>query len=270
MVSVAVYRLFFHPLRAFPGPISYRISVFPRAYHSVAGDLPFHVGKLHEQYGPIVRISPHELAFSDPQAWKDIYGHRGAGQEEFPKYAKFYRPLGNMPPSIISVASREEHGLIRRQVAHGFSDRSLRGQEPIIGAYVNLLIKRLHANAEGGTEPLNMRNWLNWATFDIIGDLGFGSSFGCLESSGYHPWVSLITDTIRTGARLGALRAVGLGFLVQFLGKFGFLKKRDAHRALVNEKLEQRLELGAERPDFVEGLIKEKDGFVSYPGGYRL
>lgn len=33
---------------------------------------------LHEEYGPVVRIAPDELAFAGPDAWKDIYGtHNG-------------------------------------------------------------------------------------------------------------------------------------------------------------------------------------------------
>ncbi|KAH6647193.1 cytochrome P450 [Truncatella angustata] len=257
-VCLAIYRVLLHPLRAFPGPISHRVSNFPRAFQSTRGELGFHVADLHRKYGPVVRLGPNELAFSDPQAWKDIYGHRTPGQEEFPKYLKFYKPFDDMPSSVIS-ADRNEHSALRRQLAHGFSERSMRGQEPIIGEYVDLLIQKLRANCEGGTKPLNMRNWLNWATFDIVGDLGFGSPFGCLDSSDYHPWVRLITDNIKQGALLNALQSVGGRPIVQFLKNQGLLKRRDQHQALVKEKLAQRMELGVERPDLIEGLIHKKE-----------
>ncbi|KAI1849772.1 hypothetical protein JX265_008110 [Neoarthrinium moseri] len=249
-----VYNVLFHPLRSFPGPISHRISNVPRAIQMMRGHLPFHVADLHREYGPVVRIAPDELAFSDPQAWKDIYGHRAPGQEEFAKHKGFYRPFDAMPTSIISDP-REEHSAVRRQLAHGFSDRSMRGQEPIIGEYVDLLVQRLHANAEGGKKAVNMREWLNWTTFDIIGDLGFGSSFGMLASSDYHPWVKLIVQTVKQSGQLQALINVGLRPVVQFLSRNGFLKSRDEHRALVRNKLSQRIEMGAERPDLIEGLI---------------
>lgn len=261
-MSLTVYRLFLHPLRSFPGPLSHRVSNVPRAIYGLRGLLGFHVYDLHRKYGPVVRIGVDELAFADVQAWKDIYGHRAPGEEEFPKADKFYRPFDGMPTSIIS-AGRDEHGALRRQLAHGFSDRSMRGQEPIIGEYVDLLIQRLHTNCEGGQKPVNMRNWLNWTTFDIIGDLGFGSPFGCLDSSDYHPWVRLITDTIKQGALLGALQVVGGRPIVQFLKNNGFLKRRDQHQALVKEKVAQRMELGAERPDLIEGLISKKEELVS-------
>jgi cytochrome P450 len=209
-----------------------------------------------------VRLSPNELIFGDPQAWKDIYGHRAPGQEEFPKDQKVYRPLGNVPASIIS-ADRDMHGLIRRQLAHGFSDRSMREQAPIIGGYVDLLIRRLRENTDGGKNTLDMREWLNWATFDIIGDLGFGDSFGCLEKSDYHPWVKIITQSIKTGIVIQALSTLGLKPLANLFISSGLAKSRDQHRQLVDEKLKQRMELSVERPDFIEGLIKKKDEWVS-------
>lgn len=59
-------------------------------------------------------------------------------------------------PVTLFIAPREEHGRLRRQMAHGFSDKAMRLQEPIITEYVNLLLKRLHENAAGGTKPVGM------------------------------------------------------------------------------------------------------------------
>jgi hypothetical protein len=41
---------------------------------------------------------------------------------------------------------------------------------------------------------------LQFFTFDVMGDLVFGESFGCLDSSDYHPWVKLIFDSVKLGA----------------------------------------------------------------------
>lgn len=102
-----------------------------------------------------MRIAPDELAFSDPRAWKDIMGHRSSGEPEFGKPNRLYRVLKDMPTTLIS-APREEHGRLRRQLAHGFSDRSLREQQPIIKKYVDLLVRRLYENCEGGSKSVDM------------------------------------------------------------------------------------------------------------------
>lgn len=119
------------------------------------GRLPFDILDLHRQYGTVVRIAPNELVFADARAWRDIMGHRAAGELEMEKADQMYRTLKNQPVTLIN-AGREEHGRVRRQLAHGFSERSMREQQPIILGYINLLIRRLHENCTGGTAKLDM------------------------------------------------------------------------------------------------------------------
>ncbi|RYP29493.1 hypothetical protein DL767_006683 [Monosporascus sp. MG133] len=258
-VGYALYNLFLHPLRKIPGPISHRMSNAPRAYYNLRGKLSFHVADLHAKYGNVVRIGPDTLAFLSPEAWKDIYGHKAHGEQEFPKYQPGYRPVESMLKSIIHV-DREEHAFLRRQLAHGFSERSMHGQEPIIGAYVDKLIERLRENAVAGKNPLNMREWLNWTTFDVIGDLAFGSPFGLLEDSKYHPWVDLAIGFFQQTSFLVSLRMIGATHLLNFLAKYaGGISKRQEHVKLTEEKVKQRMELGAERPDFIEGFLQKKE-----------
>ncbi|KAI1799559.1 putative cytochrome P450 [Daldinia bambusicola] len=257
VVGKIFYNIFLHPLRSFPGPFLWKISPIFRHYRLAQGDLPIYMKELHAKYGPIVRITPYELAFSDPQAWKDIYGHRHNGELEFPKYDGFYRAVDNMPRGIIN-SFRDEHSLLRRQLSHSFSDRSMQLQEPIIGSYVDLLIRRLQEQCADGSVPLNMREWLNWTTFDVIGDLGFGSAFGCLDKSDYHPWVKLITNSFRQTAFMMILSDLRLKAVIRMILKLKKLAITD-NQALVREKLRQRIESGVERPDFVEGLIKQQD-----------
>lgn len=72
-------------------------------------------------------------------------------------------------------------------------------QEPVISQYVSLLMQHLTDAAHKG-EPIDIVKFLNFTTFDIIGDLAFNESFQCLESNDYHPWVMNIFKGIRGGA----------------------------------------------------------------------
>lgn len=139
------------------------------------GTLPFDMLGLHKRYGPVVRVAPNELAFSDPRAWRDIMGHRGGGEaaQDMEKSRTFYRPVEDIPTDIVN-AGREEHALLRRTMAHGFSDRSMREQQPLIKGYIDLLIRRLRENGDGGRRALDLAAWYNYTTFDVIGDLAFG------------------------------------------------------------------------------------------------
>lgn len=216
------------------------------------------MAELHKRYGPAVRIAPNELVFSSPQAWRDIYGHKKAGEDEFPKYDGFYKILGSTVPTSLISSSREEHGLLRRQMSHGFSDRAMREQEPLIGTYVDLLISRLKDAARKNSKQ-DLREWYNYTTFDIIGDLSFGvdGGFGCLENSDYHPWVRLITRTIRQTAMIQSLPRLGLGQLLVWANQLKILAENE-NNAIVYEKVAQRMQSG-ERPDFLEGLLRKKE-----------
>lgn len=138
---------------------------------------------MFDKYGPVVRIAPDELAYADATAWKDIAGHNPKGEENG-KWEPFYRPVPDMPRDIIS-SDRYTHGALRRQLAHGFSDRSMREQEPIIKSYVDLLMQRLKENCNQGQTPQDMAQWFNFTTFDVSKDAVHRNSWRCAKLSFY-------------------------------------------------------------------------------------
>ena len=73
-----IYRLYFHPLSKYPGPLLARISPLPIIIALVRGRLPFFVKNAHDKYGSIVRIMPNELSFDEEPAWKVGYFHGNA------------------------------------------------------------------------------------------------------------------------------------------------------------------------------------------------
>ncbi|POS74665.1 benzoate 4-monooxygenase cytochrome P450 [Diaporthe helianthi] len=308
LVSVVLrcfYNLFLHPLRRFPGPIAHRASVLPIAVRVALGRWTTELLPLTEKFGPVVRVSPNELVFTDPEAWfvflgpaqvlhypseddlgarsetlanipyrKDVYGYQNGALskgEEFPKAPSFYRNRG-VPPSIVSE-TRENHALLRRQMSPGFSDRSLREQEKIVKGYVDLLIRRLQercAAAQGGDEQgtkteagggggdggsssesrtaVDMRLWFNYATFDIIGDLAFGESFGCLEHGRTADRVSSIEMGLKAQGLNYALKLLGMERLVKWLVRSRAKFRRDNDR-LTTAVLKRRMALETERHD---------------------
>ena len=260
IVGNFLYNIFLHPLRSFPGPLLHRASRIPYCVSALRGTLTFDVLDLHKEYGSVVRVAPDELAFADSSAWKDIMGHRSGGQE-MGKWQPFTRPVETMPTDIIN-ADREEHSRLRRQLAHGFSDKSMREQQPIIRKYIDLLIQRLHENCDGG-KPLNIAAWYNYTTFDVIGDLSFGEPFGCLEESDYHPWVKMIFEMARMGTVAQSLGHYPLLKKVVFsLVPKSIIRKTEEHMAYTKAKVKKRIDLGKERPDLIEGLLKKTEEWV--------
>lgn len=121
--------------------------------------MPKDILRLHNKYGPIVRIAPGELSYVSPIAWKQIYGHRSSGQAELSKDKKYHAGYGR-EQSLLN-ADREYHSELRKLLAHGFSDKALRDQETIIQQYVNLLMTKLHEHGQNGAVALDLVKWYN-------------------------------------------------------------------------------------------------------------
>ncbi|EQL00245.1 cytochrome P450 3A17 [Ophiocordyceps sinensis CO18] len=192
-VAQAVYRVWFHPLSKFPGPLLLSLTALPAAYSNfVEGTWVRRVPKLHQKYGPAVRIGPNHVSLDGSIGWPEVFGRRPGGKAEFQKQPPIFKD--DHEPLI--TASHQNHRRQRRQLGHAFSDAALAQQESIISKYVDMMLDRLSSRAQEG-ETVNIVEWLNFATFDIIGDLVFSESFSCLENNGYHPWIMSIFHGIQ-------------------------------------------------------------------------
>jgi cytochrome P450 len=134
--------------------------------------------------GPIVRIAPNELSFTDPSAWKDIYSSH-PGQPNFPRDAVDSRFDPVEDTGVLStdmlVADEPNHARQRRTLSHAFSVKALKGQEALITEFVDLLIQKVKDEVAQG-KIVDMNKWYNYFTFDVIGELAFGESFGCMAT----------------------------------------------------------------------------------------
>jgi cytochrome P450 len=253
-IVITIYNLFFHPLAKVPGPKLYAISSLPFINRLIRGQWPFILKNLHDKYGPVVRFTQNDVSFVSSSAWKDIYGHKKAGQLSFDKDKRLYRGS----PGIL-VSDDADHSRIRRLLAHAFSEKALRGQEDIMKHYIALLITKLKNEAtEGNT--VDMVNWYNFTTFDLIGDLAFGESFGCLESGGYHPWVAMIFGGFRLANYNQALKRLPrLAPFVSWLIPQKLLRHQREHMTLSFEKAKKRAETGGpDRQDFMSYMVRTK------------
>ncbi|KAF5531048.1 cytochrome P450 [Fusarium mexicanum] len=237
----------------FPGPVHMRASVFPYLYKELVGTLSDDILDLHRHYGEVVRVAPHELAFANTKAWDDIYNQKPS----FGRDARFYSSADKHLASV----DREKGDMVRRALQPGFSERSRRAQEPIIMTHIDLMIRRLHDKCEGGETPLDMVSWYDFTTFDIQSDLAFGETFGCLEASRYHAWVSDTFKLSRAGRLLRLLNYVPRLKRILFL-----LVGKSAEKQLKEHTKVPRLKLmklidgsKEERPDLIRNLIQRKE-----------
>ncbi|KAF2021584.1 averantin oxidoreductase, partial [Aaosphaeria arxii CBS 175.79] len=257
-----VYRLWFHPLAKYPAPFLNRVSQIPTIYAMLTGRLPMHTKTLHDRYGSIVRLSPNELSFNTVQAWDDIYGHR-VGR---PNMAKDPIHVGSVDPvpgvSTISMADNDTHARQRRALSHGFSQQALWGQEEIVQSYVTKLLNNIKGFCEN-RQSFNIVDWYNFMTFDVIGDLSFGESFGCLDRGDFHFWITLIFKAVQAGAIEAATRRFSTAgsplqnYLMRWIPN-EMRKQRKDHLAYSREKVLKRLaDSKSDRKDFIHYILRQ-------------
>ncbi|KIW97748.1 uncharacterized protein Z519_01332 [Cladophialophora bantiana CBS 173.52] len=192
-LSISVYRLFFHPLRQFPGPYSAKLTKWTGAYWASTGKLHEIIPALHEKYGDIVRIGPNELSFGDANSIKYLHGPQGSRLPKGPYHdGSVYGSSGVAMPN-----SRDwyDHKVRRRMWDHGFTQNQLKSYEPRVIALLEVLCARLK---EFDGQVIDLRCWLDYVTFDVMGDLAFSKSFGLLNDDGPRYY----SKAIRSGLRL--------------------------------------------------------------------
>lgn len=82
----------------------------------------FYIDDLHRDYGPVLRISPTEVAVSDIEGFKQIR----AVSSKFTKDI-WYEKLTNFPRhSVFTMRNPKDHAQRRKLFARGFSETYLR------------------------------------------------------------------------------------------------------------------------------------------------
>lgn len=178
VISLALYRLIFHPLASIPGPFWARLSGHWRNKRYWRGSWHDDILETHQKYGPVVRIAPNEISVVDQKALKLLYGH-GHNAKKSEWYAVWDPPIDHQ--QFFSARDRKQHSFLRKRVSSAYSMSAILRYEPFIQGCLDTMLSKLHKHAEGGT-TVDMAKWTNALAFDIVGELGFGAPLGHLES----------------------------------------------------------------------------------------
>lgn len=219
----------------------------------VRGDLPHRVKRIHEQYGPVVRVAPDELSFTDPAAWRDIYPRNFIRPREYKD-----KPPGKDAENLVS-ASESDHGRFRKILAPAFSEKAIHEQEPVIKSYVDLLIQKLYQAIEnspsGNAVVVDVLEWFNYTTFDVIGDFIWGTPFGCLDQLRYHPWIQVIAQ-FKVALIAGAFKFYPpLDHVLELITPKTAMADLWMIWKTTEEKISQRLAMKSHRRDVISHMV---------------
>lgn len=193
-IYIGLYRLFFHPLRDFPGPLGARLSKFFTVKDVVETKWHWHrvQQRLHKQYGDYVRTGPRELSIFDPEAVQALLGFQ----------SKTYKgPFYDVMEKSLHLNRDKPWHRQRRKVWDNAMKKSLSDFAPHIEEICDELIERL-TKAKG--KPVLLLETMTYFSYDAMSSLAFGKPMGF--TSGYS---SAVADSILNTFTQG-LSAMGI------------------------------------------------------------
>ena len=173
------YRLVLHPLARYPGPRLAAISIGYEFYYDAikGGMYTFEIQRMHEKYGPIVRISPNELHTNEPSFIDELYAGGGKVRD---KYDYATGQFG-IPDSVFGAVSHNLHRMRRAALNPFFSKASVNKLEPIIFEAVNKLCRQLSTYESSG-KAVDLTMAFSCLTTDIVTEYAFAKSSNFLDS----------------------------------------------------------------------------------------
>ncbi|KAI1123712.1 cytochrome P450 [Nemania abortiva] len=163
-----IYRLFFHPLSGYPGPLLAKITYGYGGFHAIKGRHHINMYKNFLKYGRVYREAPNRLLFNSLTAIQDIYLNSNITK------GNAYRHSGSPEkPNLFNVRENAEHRHKRKVIGQVVSDRSLRSFSPVMRGEIEIFLQQLLRSSRQA-EMVNMTTACNRLGIDVVGHLAFG------------------------------------------------------------------------------------------------
>ncbi|KAF8861671.1 cytochrome P450 monooxygenase-like protein [Acephala macrosclerotiorum] len=185
--SILTYRVFFHPLKGFPGPLSAKLTKLAHVFRLLKkSDNYLQADRLHKKYGNIVRVGPNEVTIIIPDAVPLIYGPGSKCTK-----TAWYDVVGLPKKSLQLERDPVIHAKRRKVWDRAFNSKALRDYESRVTGHADQLVKQLQARSG---EPVDASLWMNFYAFDVMGDIAFGKTFDMLASGKKHHGLTALQD----------------------------------------------------------------------------
>ncbi|KAJ5691755.1 hypothetical protein N7462_001178 [Penicillium macrosclerotiorum] len=181
LIVLGLYRLYLHPLSKFPGPKLAALTYWYQTYFDLlkapGGQFMFQYRRLHEQYGPIIRISPNEVHIQDSSFFDEMFSQTLHWDKPDHLQYRFNNETGTFP-----TPKHEIHRRRRAAVNPFFSKQRIADVSWIMQEQLNTLCARIR-NEYQGTDQILRLDWM-WGciTSDSIVRYCFDQSYGFLDA----------------------------------------------------------------------------------------
>lgn len=270
---LAIYRIFFHPLAAYPGPLLAKVTRLYALSISLNRTRSFAQYELLKKYGSPLRITPNGLLFADVKAWTDIYGQSGNPCLKASFFYDSFTVTG--ATNLLNAVDKSQHARVRRLVSHSFSLHGVLESEALlrskVEAYVDNVFRagvstKSSPNTPPGssnTRSVEIYTKTHQHYFDIIAQLSFGRPFSSLtdETATSYRDVDHFIDVVPITSLFPFLRRLPLRFIRDGYRGVDRLEgfSRQAIRDFISDLDGQKSEKDNEGGQFLRNLVTAKD-----------
>ncbi|KAH8829006.1 cytochrome P450 [Flagelloscypha sp. PMI_526] len=254
-LSIALYRLFFHRIRAFPGPWLAKLTrLYAFRLNNETLQMHLKIKELHEEYGDFVRVGPRELSINRASAIPALYGSSSKCTKS-PWYSKSRSNPGET--SLLNSRDPVEHKRRRRAWDRALGPQALSTYEPHVDTKVSSLISSLRAHATGST-VVDMAAWSSFFALDVMGEIGLGQDFQSVEAGTEHLVTKFVRRTMTQVTIYGAMPwFVRMSASLPGRVSEGYLALFKYARGQVLEK-QRTLDMASKPQDILSWLVKAR------------
>ncbi|KAF2232240.1 cytochrome P450 oxidoreductase [Viridothelium virens] len=182
IVSYLFWIRYLNGLGGIPGPFLASLSSFWKWYVVWKEEMPWRNAALHEKYGPLVRIGPKHVSASSLEALHAVHIHK-KGFQKSAMYEILQPQLDKAPlHNVFSTRNVEYHSALKRTIGGLYNMSTVTEVEPNIDRSIQTFISRLEDITNLQSATVDMSAWLQFWTFDTIGEIDFSQPIGFLEA----------------------------------------------------------------------------------------
>ncbi|KAL3471911.1 cytochrome P450 [Aspergillus californicus] len=187
--SLAVYRLFISPLAKFPGPKLAALTSYYELYYDVIhkGRYIYQIEKMHDKYGPIIRINPFELSIRDADYYDELYVMGNVRKTD--RYEGFVSGVADFEGSHLATIAHDLHRRRRKPLDPFFSRQGITKLEPMVAELTEKLVVGRFEKFKGTGQVVRLDHAFTAFSGDVINRLCIDSpSEVYLEDREFAPW----------------------------------------------------------------------------------
>ncbi|KAI9875070.1 MAG: hypothetical protein M1830_008971 [Pleopsidium flavum] len=190
----AIYRLYFSPLAKFPGRKLAIVTLWYEFYYNAikGGRYVWEIEKMHQEYGPIVRINPYELHINDPDYYDQLYNSK-----KYDKYGWHVQQFGH-PASSANTVHHHLHKMRRGVISPYFSrGMILRLEQGVIRKTVDKLCERIE-EFRASKQPLPLGTAYRAFTTDVVTEYTMAKSLNFLDRPDFNErWFNEFLENVK-------------------------------------------------------------------------